>query len=1312
MNSTVRKVTWWMVCAAILLVFGGFSEGAQETPGWSYGYVYYGHLHNHCNFSDGQGTVEEAYTAAQVQGLDFFSLADHGYYLTDTEYTLMKTTADNHNQAGVFTTFWGFEWTHSPAYGHVAVIGCDEFTTYNTAATDTFAEFMAWLDAHECVAFFNHPGRGASAATEFENFVGAFSDKIVGMELWNKTSLFSTYYYNSGYVTPDTTERSGYFDEAQLNGWMIGASGSEDNHTATWGQSPRAMAVLANTNTRAEIYAALQARRFYSTLDRSLKLSFEVDGQPMGSQIAGGSNTCIVKAADGEDEVFTKIEIIHNGTVVCTESPNQANPEVSCVVSTQQGDYIYCKVTQSDGDEAISSPVFVVIDGPPQASLIVPEDNGADDLNSTLDQVLVNTEQAGFQVQLTDFDGIDDLTVTADTVSLMFSSDGYNPAELLEGTDYFFFYDTEADVITLAAPVAFINGIYGIVLCGGDAKIADVIGNQMDSKTLTVEIDTSIVPPQTVSFQQGADSYTEASDTMLHGAYPTTSYSTATTITADASDGGPSSQVLVRFNNIIGAAIGQIPPGAIVQTATLRLRSLDSGTGGQLHAMKTAWTDASTWNTLDSGVQADDVEASSVADDGITTNSPGVDVDLDVAATVQAWIDGTLANNGWVVLPRSGTTDGWDIASAEYGTVDYRPELTVTFIVSDDARPVADDQTVTTDEDSPVAITLTGSDPDEDPLFYAVATPPAHGALTGDAPDLTYTPDADYDGSDSFTFTVNDGLLTSEEATVSITMNPVDDPPTANDDTAETDMGVAVNIDVLDNDDDIDGPALSIVSVTDPAGGSVETDGLTVTYTPDPGFSGQDTFDYTIAGGGPSDTATVTVDVAAVDYDAYVAVEPTATYGTVTGTIAGTTTAGDGVVQTVDEVPNGPAAYSMQVEYVLNTQADPANISQPVVINLVHTWTGGTTDVLAIELLVAGQWDDITGGIADGQYEAAAADIVDAQGDIRIRFSDTLNKKKEAKDTLTIDLLYAQIVAGPPDTTPPAAPQNLTATGGQAQISLDWDDNTDADLADYVIYRSLDGSSFAEIAVSSVSSYTDAGLGEEVTYYYVVKARDTTGNLSDQSNTASATTLADETPPSAPTGLTAVAGDAQVSLDWNNNTEPDLNHYIVYRSDDGGQSFAAVGTVAQSDYLDTGLTNGVTYYYVVSAVDASSNESAPSSQVSATPQQQTTQDMQVASIVMGYEPAGKNYKATATVTVTDSVGTPLAGATVTGDWFFNGSLIATGSGATDGTGTVMLISTPEKVKNDTFTLVITAITLDGYTYTPPVPPDQGEITLP
>jgi hypothetical protein len=94
-------------------------------------------------------------------------------------------------------------------------------------------------------------------------------------------------------------------------------------------------------------------------------------------------------------------------------------------------------------------------------------------------------------------------------------------------------------------------------------------------------------------------------------------------------------------------------------------------------------------------------------------------------------------------------------------------------------EPLANEQSVELDEDTSVSITLAGSDQDGDPLTFRIVSTPAHGTLSGDAPALKYTPSADYNGSDAFTFIVNDGQTDSKLATVKMTIKPVNDPPTA-----------------------------------------------------------------------------------------------------------------------------------------------------------------------------------------------------------------------------------------------------------------------------------------------------------------------------------------------------------------------------------------------------------------------------------------------------------------------------------------------------------------------------------------------------
>lgn len=319
--------------------------------------VYYGTLHNHSNVSDGQGTPADAYNYAKnTSHLDFFSLADHSGSITSTEWDAIKAAANTYNQDGSFAAFWGFEWSSSGSYGHVAVINTEDYCT-TASPTNTFTALCDWLNTRECVAFFNHPGRENSSGNEFNHFSTTPSTKLVGMELWNKTDGFTDYYYNDGYYAGDGNK--GYFDEAITRNWKIGASGSEDNHWASWGNYCNyRLAVLANAKTRSDIYAAFQTRRFYSTLDKNIALSFKINGSEMGSTVTAGNFTLQIQAQDGDGEIFTSVKLVRNGAVVQAWAPNVANPDITGSVACSNADYFYVIIHEADGDEAISSPIW------------------------------------------------------------------------------------------------------------------------------------------------------------------------------------------------------------------------------------------------------------------------------------------------------------------------------------------------------------------------------------------------------------------------------------------------------------------------------------------------------------------------------------------------------------------------------------------------------------------------------------------------------------------------------------------------------------------------------------------------------------------------------------------------------------------------------------------------------------------------------------------------------------------------------------------------------------------------------------------
>ncbi len=181
-----------------------------------------------------------------------------------------------------------------------------------------------------------------------------------------------------------------------------------------------------------------------------------------------------------------------------------------------------------------------------------------------------------------------------------------------------------------------------------------------------------------------------------------------------------------------------------------------------------------------------------------------------------------------------------------------------------------------------------------------------------------------------------------------------------------------------------------------------------------------------------------------------------------------------------------------------------------------------------------------------------------------------------------------------PNIAIPSAPTSLAAVGSNGLVSLSWAASSGA--TSYNVYRStVSGGPYSPIGAPTSASYADSSVVNGTAYFYVVTAVNSAGE-SGNSNQASATPNVPAPP--IPTGLTAVAGNAQVSLTWSGSTS--ATTYNVKRSTVSGGPYATLASPATASFTDSTVTNGTTYYYVVSAVNAG-GESGNSSQVSAKP---------------------------------------------------------------------------------------------------------------
>ena len=300
-------------------------------------------------------------------------------------------------------------------------------------------------------------------------------------------------------------------------------------------------------------------------------------------------------------------------------------------------------------------------------------------------------------------------------------------------------------------------------------------------------------------------------------------------------------------------------------------------------------------------------DAPRLNNDAVTTNED-IPIVVDVLGN-DADVDGNLVPDSVIVT--SGPSDGQVNINPATGAITYSPDAdfngsdTFTYQVTDDGSPtptlsteatvnvtitaindaprLVDDAAVT-DEDTPVTVDVLANDGDVDgnlvPNSVIVTSGPSDGQVSIDPATgaITYSPDADFNGSDSFTYQVtDDGSPTpvlSTTATVNITINPINDAPRLTGDAVTTGEDTPIAVDVLANDGDVDGNLVpsTVVVTSGPSDGQVSIDPSTgaITYSPDADFNGSDTFTYAVTDDGfPTPVltteATVTVSITAIN---------------------------------------------------------------------------------------------------------------------------------------------------------------------------------------------------------------------------------------------------------------------------------------------------------------------------------------------------------------------------------------------------------------------------------------------------------------
>jgi len=494
-------------------------------------------------------------------------------------------------------------------------------------------------------------------------------------------------------------------------------------------------------------------------------------------------------------------------------------------------------------------------------------------------------------------------------------------------------------------------------------------------------------------------------------------------------------------------------------------------------------------------------------------------------------LSGTAPNLTYTPAANFNGTDSFTFSASD-GTTSAVAAVIITVTPVNDT-PVANSQSLTVAEDSTLLVALTGSDVDGDMLSFTIMAAPANGTLSGTAPNLTYIPNANYNGADNFTFVVTDGTTNSSAATVSITVTPVNDAPVANALSMGTDEDAAVGITLTGSD--VEGDALSFSIVTPPANGTLSGTAPNLTYTPNANFYGSDAFTFRANDGQTNgSTAAVSITISAVNdapvanaqsvsvaEDASLAVTLTGsdvenspltftviaspTHGTLSGTAPNLTYApvanyngADSFTFRVNDGSLNSSAATVSINVTAVNDAPIANAqSVTVIYNTAKAITLTGSDLEGAALTYSIVTTPTNGTLSGTAPNVTYTPTIGSAGADRFTFLVNDGSSNSAAAMVSITTLNPTGI--------PNAPSSLTVTVPTPirTLILNWS-CTATNEDGFKIERSLNGNNgWNQIATTGINvhTFTDTGLTSNTRYYYRVRSYNRLGN-SAYSNTA------------------------------------------------------------------------------------------------------------------------------------------------------------------------------------------------------------------
>lgn len=328
--------------------------------------LYFGQLHAHTDISNGAGSVEEAFQyASQVDGLDFFAVTDHSDSFDNADMGAIDAdgadisadwAAGKQAAASVtgedFVGLSGFEmtWPEDKQLGHISTFNTPGWQTRDQADFENVPTalenyYKALTAVPGSVSQFNHPDTVHGDFERFDHYSPQYDAAVSLLEVAGEDGVVDC----------------GYYDRALDEGWHVAPTNNQNNHNGQWGDASDARTVvLAKDLTEEALYAAMKDRRVYATQDSDLAIYYELNGTVMGSILPKSKDAEItVFLSDPTDEAIGSVEVVADGGAVLVSEYVETPSQVLELSASSGHSYYYLRITQPDGDVAVTAPVWM-----------------------------------------------------------------------------------------------------------------------------------------------------------------------------------------------------------------------------------------------------------------------------------------------------------------------------------------------------------------------------------------------------------------------------------------------------------------------------------------------------------------------------------------------------------------------------------------------------------------------------------------------------------------------------------------------------------------------------------------------------------------------------------------------------------------------------------------------------------------------------------------------------------------------------------------------------------------------------------------